>query len=40
MNNAKISDEEWRPADSDLLHGRWLVVRRGKKSFAGARIAR
>lgn len=40
VNNAKISDEEWRPADSDLLHGRWLVVRRGKKSFAGARIAR
>ncbi|AFA73624.1 tyrosyl-tRNA synthetase TyrS [Gordonia polyisoprenivorans VH2] len=38
VNNAKISDEEWRPADSDLLHGRWLVVRRGKKSFAGARI--
>ncbi len=33
-------DPEWQPADSDLLHGRWLVVRRGKKSFAGARLGR
>ncbi|WP_238423301.1 tyrosine--tRNA ligase [Gordonia sp. 'Campus'] len=38
VNNAKIDDPDWQPADSDLLHGRWLVVRRGKKSFAGARL--
>ncbi|WP_439029022.1 tyrosine--tRNA ligase [Gordonia terrae] len=38
VNNVKIDDPEWQPADSDLLHGRWLVVRRGKKSFAGARL--
>ncbi|GAA1483039.1 tyrosine--tRNA ligase [Gordonia sinesedis] len=37
-NNHKINDPDWRPADHDLLHGHWVVVRRGKKSFAGARI--
>nr|WP_314141282.1 tyrosine--tRNA ligase [uncultured Rhodococcus sp.] len=39
VNNVKISDEEWTPCADDLLHGRWLVVRRGKRNFAGARIA-
>lgn len=39
VNNAKIADEEWRPGSSDLLHGRWLVVRRGKRSTAGVEIA-
>ncbi|MFW0787658.1 tyrosine--tRNA ligase [Gordonia sp. CPCC 206044] len=38
VNNVKITDPEWRPEAGELLHGRWLVVRRGKKSFAGARI--
>ncbi|NNH75355.1 tyrosine--tRNA ligase [Nocardia uniformis] len=37
VNNEKISDLEWTPAESDYLHGRWLVLRRGKKNFAGAR---
>jgi tyrosyl-tRNA synthetase len=39
INNVKITDPQWVPSDSDLLHGRWLVVRRGKRSFAGARVA-
>jgi tyrosyl-tRNA synthetase len=38
VNNQKIVDADWRPQNPDLLHGRWLVVRRGKKSFAGARF--
>lgn len=38
INNAKISDVEWTPTAGDLLHNRWLVVRRGKKTFAGARF--
>ncbi|MDF0531858.1 tyrosine--tRNA ligase [Tsukamurella sp. 8F] len=38
-NNVKITDEEWAPDPGDLLHGKWLVIRRGKKSFAGARFA-
>ena len=39
VNNQKIADEEWQPAVSDLLHGRWLVVRRGKRSTAGVEMA-
>ena len=38
VNNAKVTDEEWRPAKEDLLHGRWLVVRRGKRSTAGIEV--
>ena len=38
VNNERISAEEWEPSDNDLLHGTWLVLRRGKKNFAGARI--
>ena len=39
VNNQKIADEEWSPGSDDLLHGRWLVVRRGKRSAAGVEIA-
>ena len=39
-NNERITDEEWVPTDSDLLHGKWLVLRRGKKNFAGVRVNR
>ena len=35
VNNQKIADSEWTPSDSDWLHGNWLVLRRGKKTFAG-----
>ena len=38
VNNVKVTDADWTPAADDLLHGRWLVLRRGKKTFAGARI--
>ena len=38
VNNERVSDPEWTPSTEDLLHGRWLVLRRGKKSFAGVRI--
>ncbi|GAB4587169.1 tyrosine--tRNA ligase [Nocardia sp. IFM 10818] len=39
VNNERVSDLEWTPSDSDYLHGRWLVLRRGKKNFAGVRRA-
>ncbi|WP_228001946.1 tyrosine--tRNA ligase [Nocardia australiensis] len=35
VNNERISDLDWTPADTDYLHGRWLVLRRGKRNFAG-----
>lgn len=38
VNNVKVTDPEWQPADTDLLFGKWLVLRRGKKTFAGAKI--
>ncbi|MFI2478415.1 tyrosine--tRNA ligase [Nocardia xishanensis] len=39
VNNQKISDLEWAPGEGDYLHGRWLVVRRGKRNIAGVRRA-
>ncbi|NIJ11543.1 tyrosyl-tRNA synthetase [Saccharomonospora amisosensis] len=38
VNNTKITDAEWRPSPGDALHGRWLVVRRGKRTLAGVRL--
>lgn len=35
VNNAKIGDDDWAPQPSDFLHGRWLVLRRGKRNIAG-----
>ncbi|WP_353961379.1 tyrosine--tRNA ligase [Antrihabitans cavernicola] len=35
VNNQRINDEEWTPGPTDYLHGSWLVVRRGKRNFAG-----
>jgi tyrosyl-tRNA synthetase len=39
LNNARVQDAEARPEPGDLLPGGWLVLRRGKKSFAGVRVA-
>ena len=38
VNNQRITSDEWQPTNEDLLHGRWLVLRRGKKNFVGVRI--
>lgn len=38
VNNVRVESEEWEPAAEDLLHGAWLVLRRGKKNFAGVRV--
>ena len=38
-NNVRVADPGDRASTSDLHHGTWLVLRRGKKSFAGVRIA-
>ena len=39
LNNAKVTDEEAMPAAADLLHGRWLVLRRGKRNLAVVELA-
>ena len=38
LNNQRVTDPEARPADHDVLPGGWLLLRRGKKSFAGVRV--
>ncbi len=40
VNNAKIEDVEARPADSDLLHGRWLLLRRGRRTLGAVEVTR
>jgi tyrosyl-tRNA synthetase len=35
VNNARVESDEWVPQPSDFLHGRWLVLRRGKRNIAG-----
>ena len=36
-NNERIESDEWIPGADDFIHGTWLVLRRGKKNFAGVR---
>jgi tyrosyl-tRNA synthetase len=33
-NNRRVSDPAWVPADSEFLHRRWLLLRRGKRNVA------
>jgi len=35
VNNVRIDSEEWVPQPTDFLHGRWLVLRHGKRNIAG-----
>ncbi len=39
LNNRKLADPAARPAATDLLHGRWLILRRGKRRLAVAELA-
>lgn len=39
LNNVRVEDPALRPAVGELVHGRWLVLRRGKRSFGGIRLA-
>jgi tyrosyl-tRNA synthetase len=38
LNNVKITDEAYVPGSEDLLHGRFMVLRRGKKSIGGVEV--
>jgi len=40
LNNVKVTAEDAVPDDSDLLHGRFLVLRRGKRTVGGVEIRR
>ena len=38
LNNEKISGEDFAPSQSDLLHGRFMVLRKGKRDLATVEI--
>jgi tyrosyl-tRNA synthetase len=38
LNNRKITDENEIPAADDLLHGRFLVLRRGRRTIGGVEV--
>ncbi len=38
LNNVRIEDPDAEPKASDLIGGSWLVLRRGKKHFAGVEV--
>jgi tyrosyl-tRNA synthetase len=39
INNQRVTDADATMTPSDLLHGRWLVLRRGKRTVAGLELA-
>jgi tyrosyl-tRNA synthetase len=38
VNNTKVTDEAQVLTDEDLIHGRWAILRRGKRTLAVARL--
>lgn len=39
LNNVRVQDPDTMPTSADLLHGRWLVLRRGKRAIGGVEVA-
>jgi tyrosyl-tRNA synthetase len=39
VNNVRIPDADAVPSTTDLLHGRWLVLRRGRRNVAIAEVS-
>ncbi|MEV6370837.1 tyrosine--tRNA ligase [Micromonospora musae] len=40
VNNNRVTEVDAQVSESDLLYGRYLVLRRGKRSFAGVELRR
>jgi len=40
LNNVKVTDADAVPRPGDLLHGRFLVLRRGKRTVGGVEVTR
>jgi tyrosyl-tRNA synthetase len=38
LNNVRVEDPDQVPGPDDLIGGSWLVLRRGKKNFAGVEV--
>lgn len=39
LNNVKVTSEDAVPSSEDLLHGRFLVLRRGKRNLGGVEVS-
>ncbi len=39
LNNVKVASEDAVPDPADLLHGRFLVLRRGKRTVGAIEVA-
>ena len=39
VNNVRVTDPDAPADEGDLLHGRWLVLRKGRRSLAGVEIS-
>jgi tyrosyl-tRNA synthetase len=37
VNNVRVEGDDWAPESEDFLHGKWLVLRRGKRNVAGVK---
>lgn len=38
LNNVRVEDVDLQPTTADVVAGSWLVLRRGKKNFAGVEV--
>ena len=38
LNNEKIAGEDFAPSKNDLIHGRFLVLRKGKRDLASVEV--
>lgn len=38
VNNQRIAAEDWTPRREDLLYGRWLVIRRGRRHIGAVEL--
>jgi len=39
VNNQRIAAEDWTPRREDLLYGRWLVIRRGRRHIGAVELS-
>jgi tyrosyl-tRNA synthetase len=38
LNNKKVESEDFTPSKSDLLHGKYLLLRKGKRDLAAVEV--
>ena len=38
VSNVRVTEQDAVLSDSDLLHGRWILLRRGRRHIGGIRV--